>query len=492
MQPPPPLPAWPWRSLATRFVTALAIISLAVTGGLAYAYWFANDLVSQAKKVPIPAPLIPHEKSTEPANYLIVGSDSRAFVHDKVAADHFGTQRTNPENLADVIMIAHVDPKTPGKGFLVSIPRDSWVPIPGHGTQKINAAFSYGSGPAVLIQTIESNFKITINHYMKLDFATFADVVNAIGHVNVFFPTQARDVETGLSITTPGCVALDGLSALAYARSRYYQYRSSSSDAWSSDQRSDLGRIQRQQYFIRSLAQQAIKAGARNPLTARAILEKIVPHLEVDNGMGLQQFLRLARAFRSVDPGSLQMVTVPTKSFKPTPKIQAQQVLTDQAAPIFALLGSFDRASKPASTAKIAPAKIRVQVLNGSNVKGIASSTAAALRSAGFASGGTPTDADQNDYQNTQVRYTPGHIDEARIVASYLGGVGILTPRTTGMGSADVVVVTGQDFVGIVTPGTHKQAPVPAAATTTPPNPGTTPGITAPKTVAGQPLVGCG
>jgi LCP family protein required for cell wall assembly len=438
--------------------------------------------------------VLQHEQSTQPANYLIVGSDSRAFVHDQVAADHFGTQRTNPENLADVIMIAHVDPKAPGKGFLVSIPRDSWVRIPGHGTQKINAAFSYGHGPTVLIKTIESDFNVSINHYLQLDFATFADVVNAIGHAHIFFPTQARDVETGLSITTPGCVALDGLNALAYARSRYYEYRSSSSDPWSKDQRSDIGRIQRQQYFIRSLAHEAIKAGARNPLTAKAILEKVVPHLEVDPGMGLTQFLRLARAFQSVDPGALQMVTVPTKPFSVNPTTSALQVLTDQTAPIFALLGSFDRAPKPATIAiaKIAHSMIRVQVLNGSNVKGIAASTAAALRSAGFANGGTPTDADQNDYQNTQVRYTPGNIDKARIVASYLGGVGILTPRAAGMGSADVVVVAGQDFTGVVTPGSHTKAAVPPAATTTPPNPGPTPGVTAPKTVAGQPLVGCG
>ena len=483
-------PPWPWRALATRFVAALAIITLATAGGLGYAYWFANGLVSRAHKADIPAGVLAHETGTQPANYLIVGSDSRAFVHDQVAADHFGTQRTNPENLADVIMIAHVDPKAPGKGFLVSIPRDSWVPIPGHGRQKINAAFNYGPGPTLLIRTIENNFKFTINHYLKLDFATFPDVVNAIGHVNIFFPAQARDVETGLSITTPGCVALDGLSALAYARSRYYEHRASSSEPWSKpDPRSDIGRIQRQQYFIRSLAQAAINAGARNPFTARAILEKVVPHLEVDPRMGLTQFLRLARAFRSVDPGALQMVTVPTKPVVINPTTSALQVITDQAAPIFALLGSFDAATKTAATPKIAPSKIRVRVLNGSNVKGIAASTATALKAAGFANGGTATDADQNDYQLTQVRYSPGHLDQARVVASFLGGVGILTPSTSALGAADVVVVTGQDFVGIVAPGSHPTQP--ATAVTAAANPGTTPGITAPKRPAGQPAVGC-
>ena len=212
------------------------------------------------------------------ANYLIVGSDSRAFVHDQVAADHFGTPKNQPENLADVIMIAHVDPNAPGKGFLVSIPRDTWVTITGHSPAKINSAFNYGA--TTLIKTIQDTFNFKINHYLKLDFATFTDVVDAIGKVHIFFPAAAYDKKTGLDIKTPGCVALDSFQALAYARSREYHYKTASGYALEGS--ADLGRIRRQQYFIRSLAQEAIKAGARNPFTAKRLVEKIFPHLEVD------------------------------------------------------------------------------------------------------------------------------------------------------------------------------------------------------------------
>jgi polyisoprenyl-teichoic acid--peptidoglycan teichoic acid transferase len=379
-------------------------------------------------------------------------------------------------------MIAHVDPKAPGKGFLVSIPRDTWVPISGHGTAKINAAYNYGE--TTLIKTIEGNFHFKINHYLKLDFATFTDVVNAIGRVHIFFPAAAYDTETGLDIKTPGCVALDGLQALAYARSRTYHYKTANGYTLDNEL-PDIGRIQRQQYFIRSLAQEAIKDGARNPLTARALLEKIVPHLEVDRDMGLQDFLSLVRAFRSVDPGAVNMVTVPTKSAKIAGQ-DAQVVLPAQADPIFTLLGSFTRS---ATLPKIAPGQIRVRALNGSAVKGVAASATGALRTAGFASGGAAGDADRHDYQYTQVQYAPGNIDKAKVVASYLGGVGLLTSVAT-TGTADVVVVVGHDFTAVAGPGsrtaTSKRAPSRS------PNPGTTPGTTAPVSVARKPAVGCG
>ena len=486
-------PTWRWRALATRFVSALAIVTFATAGTVSYAYWFANNQFDRATKVKLK---LPHTDSTKPANYLIVGSDSRAFVKTAIDASHFGTQKNNDENLADVIMIAHVDPNSPGKGFLVSIPRDTWVPIAGHGTAKINSAFHYG--PQTLIDTIQNNFHFEINHYIKLDFATFTDVVNAIGRVHIFFPAAAYDTETGLSIKTPGCVPMTGIQALAYARSRKYHYETV--NGYKPEPTADIGRIGRQQYFIRSLAQEAINKGARNPLTARALVEKIVPNLELDKSMGFQDFLSLVRAFRSVDPGAVQMVTVPTKT-QMIGSQSAQIVMPAQANPIFALLGSFTRSTKGTN---IAPAQIRVQALNGSAVKGIAASATSALRSAGFANGGAPTDADQNDYQYTLVRYRAANIDKARVVASYLGGVGLLT-RVAGTGTADVVVVIGHDFRGVVAPGGRpvttttasatsetSTATAPAATTTTSlPNPGTTPGVTLPAN-ARSPLVGCG
>ncbi|HEX4491246.1 MAG TPA: LCP family protein [Acidimicrobiia bacterium] len=487
-------PAWGWRVLAIRFVIALSVVSVATASSFAYAYWFANEQINRAPVAAIPTGVLAHVDSTQPANYLIVGSDSRAFVTDdnSVAADHFGTPKDLPGNRADTIMIAHVDPQAPGKGFLVSIPRDTWVSITDHGHQKINAALNYGNGPATLINTIKSNFGVSINHYLKIDFVAFTDIVNAIGHVDIFFPAPAYDEKTGLYVKNPGCRALGGLQALAYARSRYYQYRAAGDGTnpkdWTEDQRSDLGRIARQQYFIRSLAQKAIKDGARSPLTARRILEKIVPHLERSKEVGLAQFLSLVRAFRSVNPGAVQMLTVPTV-FQKVEGQDAQIVIHAQAQPIFTLLGSFTKQTQ--STKPVPRAQITVQVLNGSGVKGIAGTTQQSLVQAGFANGPASADADNHAYQLTQVRYSAGHQQEAQQVKAYLGGVGVITPATTAQ-AAHVVVVTGADFTGVVTPGSHTATTTASPPPTTVfPNPGSTPGLKMPNFVGAEP-VGCG
>jgi LCP family protein required for cell wall assembly len=479
-----------WRSFVARFVVALVVLSVATAGSFGYAYWFASDQILHHTKIaPIKPGVLASTPSTQPANYLIVGSDSRAFVHDPIAAAHFGTSQYNSGQRSDTIMIAHVDPNSPGKGFLVSIPRDTWVNIPSHGSAKINAAYNYG--PTLLIETIKQNFGVDINHYLEVGFDTFAQIVNAIGAVHIFFPTQARDIKTGLSITTPGCVALDGLKALAYVRSRYYEYRSSSTSAWQPDNTYDFGRIRRQQYFIRSLAQEAISKGTHNPFTAKALLEKTVPYLTRDSGMSLSDFLSLVRAFRSVDPGAVQMVTVPTvRQF-----IQgqdAQVIAAAQAAPIFARLGTFTTAkpTKASPLPKIPHAQIRVQVLNGSGVRGAAAATTSALSAAGFASGGPAADADRHDYAATEIRYAPGDLGKARVVASYLGGVGKLVGLPDASQDAPIIVVIGSDFQSVTTLGSH---PTPTTTTTTvPPNPGTTPGVTAAPTEAGRPPVGCG
>ena len=121
------------------------------------------------------------------------------------------------------MMVAHIDP---GKrtGVLVSFPRDLWVAIPDHGTAKINAAFAFG-GRSSRSRRSSRTSAIPISHYLEVDFAGFRDIVNAIGSVPIFFPTPARDHNTGLSHPDRRAASnLTGDQALAYVRSRYYEY----------------------------------------------------------------------------------------------------------------------------------------------------------------------------------------------------------------------------------------------------------------------------
>src|SRR5690349_11512699 len=143
------------------------------------------------------------QKPGKPANYLLIGVDTRTTVD----------QGSN----ADTMMVLHVEPATQ-TGFLVSFPRDLVVDIPGHGRRLLNAAYGLGGAhPAdLVIQTLEENFApLTIQHYIEVDFNGFQHIVNAIGRVKLWFPTPVHDPYVGLDVEKRGCVAMDGAGALA-------------------------------------------------------------------------------------------------------------------------------------------------------------------------------------------------------------------------------------------------------------------------------------
>jgi LCP family protein required for cell wall assembly len=423
---------------------------------------------------------------------LIVGNDSRSFVHSQIDIEHFGSPSTQEESLSDTIMIAHVDPAVK-VASLVSIPRDTFVTIPGcNVTVKINATFNSAyscsgkhGGPQMLVDTINANFGVPINHYIEVNFVAFRQIVDVIGHVSLYFPAPAKDKESGLFIPHPGCVQLDGIMALNYARSRYYQWQDSSGN-WVSDPRSDFGRIARQQYFIRTLMAAAIHAGASNPLTATALVSKIVPHLTVDKNFSVDDLNRLIRSFHSLEPGTVQMLTVPTsREF-----LGGQDGLRlDQpgAEQMFAMLRGF---STPAP--KLDPSKATVDVENGGAAAGQAAAALNAFASVGFHRGtaGNAT----TPVAVTEVRATRANAGYGLLVVHYLGGVGKLV-EVPDTGSAQVIVVLGPDFRGVVKPAattptsTPSTTPQPATTTTTlPPNPGTPP---AGATNVGHQVIGC-
>ena len=145
--------------------------------------------------------------------YLLVGSDSRGDLTEEQRKE-LGTggdvgQRT------DTIMLLHTGD---GPNLLMSIPRDSIVPIPGHSTTKINAAYAWG-GPELLIRTIEQNTGIRVDHYVEVGFGGFVDMVDAVGGVEICPEKDMVDPQANLDVAA-GCQQADGPTALGYARSR--------------------------------------------------------------------------------------------------------------------------------------------------------------------------------------------------------------------------------------------------------------------------------
>jgi LCP family protein required for cell wall assembly len=471
------------RVFVERFLVAFTVCVVLSAGGIGGAYWFANNKWDSVRNADIPADVFADAKAGKPANFLIIGSDSRSFVDNPKDAESFGDPETQTGQRSDTMMIAHVDPAA-RTGVIVSFPRDLWVMIPGVGRKKLNAAFN--DGPQKVIETLKANFDIPIHHYLEVNFAGFKNLVDAVGGVPIRFPTPARDEYTGLQILLPGCKKMDGADALAYVRSRYYEYKPTANSEWQRDGRADLGRIARQQYFIRSLSEVAINTAAKHPLRASNILNKAFASLTKDRGLGLSDLRGLAVALRESDPAAMEMLTIPT-----TPdKINGQSVLlvdSAKATPTLEKLRNFGPKPKPLPVPKdVLPAQVKVKVLNGTDRTGEARKTLDELANAGFVRLDPAANADSSDYRRTEVRYAKGGRAKAQLVAAYLG-VGKLVSGK-GVKGADVTVVLGDDFEQVSTPTTVP----PTTATTKPPvttgpvaNPGQTPGV------APQPVVGC-
>lgn len=421
-----------FRAWLGRLFIALLIASVMSAGGIASAYWYGERALGKAKRTKV---VLADQGPT--TNFLIVGSDTRAFVDNQQETKSFGSQSTVGGQRADTIMIVRVDPKTK-RALLASIPRDTRVKIRGLGYSKINAA--YLTGPQRLIDTIRDNFDVPIHHYVEVNFKSFKSIVDALGGVRMYVPSPVRDFKTGLNLATPGCQTLNGDQALAWARSRYYQHYEAG--RWKSDPTADLGRITRQQTFLAALMNQAIRKSARDPRKIAKLANVAMQDLEMDTELDLSDLNSLSKAFRSADPSAVEMTQVPTR---PSTRLAGAQEITGDAEQIFARLRG-EEPLKP-SAARVLPPDVRVRVLNGTGAIGQAGDALAGFNTAGFA---IQDSADNPKYgvAVTQVRYPKGAEAKARLVLSYLHGAGELM-LDTALKEEAVVVVTGRDFRGV-------------------------------------------
>jgi len=237
-------------------------------------------------------------------NFLLVGSDSRRESCTAADSPYAGGLGNVTSELSDTIILVRVDPAT-GQAAILSFPRDLWVTVAGTGRKaKINSAYE-PDNPSRLVQTIEEDFGVFIDHTVQVSLCAFKSLVDAVGGVNVPFAYPTRDEETGLDIPTPGCVTMSGDEALAYVRSRaHYQYMTDK--GWQTDGTSDYGRIARQQDFIQRALQKAVDKGARNIGVARDLLDVALANVVVDQNLTINDLLRLASTLRDFDPAQLR------------------------------------------------------------------------------------------------------------------------------------------------------------------------------------------
>lgn len=226
-----------------------------------------------------------------PLTFLLVGSDSRAegLTTGDDATEEAGSQRS------DVLMMLQLAPDRES-AFAISIPRDSYVPVPGYGTTKINAAYAYG-GPSLLIQTVEQLTDIRIDHFVSVDFTGFEAITDAIGGVDVRIAeaTYAHGVQF-----QQGLNHLDGEAALAYVRQRYRLPGG------------DFDRVQRHQNYLRAVMN---KVSRDNLLTDPGRLDDfllaVTSSISVDEGLSDVDLLQLAYSLRGLEQPDVAFMTAP-------------------------------------------------------------------------------------------------------------------------------------------------------------------------------------
>ena len=475
---------WPRRTLvAANLFTALSLLGAASAYG--YVQWRLGEIkrisVSGLHRVGSSTQSRSVGSNIAPFTLLAIGSDTRNLGAGGSA--QFGSASQVSGQRSDSIILIRVVPKTRSLALL-SIPRDTLVPIPGYGTTRINTAFNSGT-PSLLVTVLDQDFGIQVNHVVEFNFDTFQSIAAAVGGVEQWFPTPARDNFSLLNIPAAGCYDLNGAQALAFVRSRENQYYLDGSWHYQLFPESDLARIQRQQAFTRALLKKARKVAPTNLVELNSIIGSLTSHLTLDSSFSNSLLLSLAQDFRSADISTVPSYTYPAVNSTAVPgaldpQIDAGRSVIQQwldvgqpaAAPAGATpAGGGSPPTTPTSTpptTTVAPSAVSVEVQNGSGVGGQAGQVGQALSSLGYhvtVSG----DAPSFGLATTEIHYAPDSAAAARQLQSQIGGGATLieTPALTPT-PYNVELITGRSYSGVT------GAPTGAGATTATTVPSTT------------------
>ena len=294
------------RSRGKIVLVSLATVVVVIIAAVAGDYWYINHLI---KHVAITAETKQYN-NTE--NILLVGSTTRCGLKHQNAAYGLCSAGVTGVN-SDVVMILHLN-LTTNQVSILSLPRDLFVPNARiDGANKIDAALY--NGPNQLVKAIQEDFAIPINHYVELNFDTFAEVVDVLGGIKMYFPMSVFDAYSQLYVRHPGCIQLNGTRALQVVRARHLQIRypgnGTNYRTWPQEGLSDLARIRRDHEFLKVLADAVKAKGIANPLTDQRLATAVARYLTVDQGLTTSALLSLAEHFHGVSVSSVPELTVP-------------------------------------------------------------------------------------------------------------------------------------------------------------------------------------
>jgi LCP family protein required for cell wall assembly len=358
--------------------------------------------------------------TSRPMHVLVVGSDSReeltAEQRRALSTGRVGGDRT------DTIFLMTVQG---GRVAMLAFPRDLWVTRCDGSTGRINVAEDIG-GASCLVRTVRDLSGIDVQHYLRVTFGGFVDIVDAVGGVELCLEDAINDRDAGIDLPA-GCQVLEGPDALGYVRVRKID--------------DDLGRIRRQQQFLQALAREvAAPSTMFNPFRAVPLVNEIGGAVATDEGMGPLSLVRLAWGARSLAGGGMNAHTVPGTPDRTTSGADVLRVREAEAEALFASFrdGSVLRGGAP----ELAPEDVRVRVFNGAGIGGLAGRVGDLLEGRGY-DVAEVGNADLRDV--TVVRYPPGSRPAAALVAGEVPGGAVLEETTE---VTTVTLVLGRDAGG--------------------------------------------
>ena len=421
-------------------------------------------------------------------NILMVGSTDRCALKTQNPIYGLCSQGVTGVN-SDVVMILHLDP-TARRVSILSIPRDTFIPNARKGgANKIDAALA--EGPTQLVTAIQEDFGIPIQHFVELNFDTFAGVVDALGGVNMYFPKRLHDAYSQLKQYHIGCNHLDGMAALTVVRARHLQYQPKDSYGpnvanWPQEAQSDLARIRRNHEFLRVLASAVSAKGIGNPITDAKLISAVAPQLTVDKGLSNSHMLDLVSTYHGINSQTAPQYTLPVMSSNSYSYLYKGYDYGNVAFPdlspdletIQAFLGVNASTNTLTGKALPPPSAVTVSVMNGSGASGQATSTASSLQALGYKIGTVGDTPAVGPVAETLVAYNakdPATLAAAQRVLRSVSGQAILAYEPTN--PAAVTLVTGTHFAIAAPPAkvtTTTTSPSAKGTTTTSTPPTTT------------------
>jgi len=443
-----------WRAFAGRFLIALVVGSMLMAGVVAGVDREIGHKVDNIPKIDLTtAPLPP-----EGANYLLVGVDNLGDKElDPLDVASLGAERASDKN-TDTIMVVHLEPRAE-RVIVVSFPRDLLVNIPGHGRNKINAAYGYGATPEeraqILTDTLQQNFGIQIHHFIQLNFLSFVGLVDKLGKVDVYIPYAARDLNTGFFVERGGCWSLNGETALQYVRSRALEYFDENRGFIPANVVApDLSRIRRQQDFMRRLAGLAVAKSLDNPFTANKVADEVIKNLKADDAFDEGSIFDLIDAFRTLNPddtSALQFETMPSRSGTEVingQPLAVQYPLMDQGgSQLIDRLNTFDQRPRPTP----APSTIRIRIVNASGHEDYGVAVKRQLEELGF----VVTEQVESAVirpAGSSIAYASGQADKAKLLQRYVEPVPNIHLGDSNVPGADIEITLGRNFHAIAVP----------------------------------------